>query len=162
MTRPVITSVAVLIALAGTGVAGPVGQEAAVPDVMELEDVIFPHEMHVDDLGIECRECHHETDAAKLKSPHPDYFADFWINCRICHHESQTPRAAQRCSECHHDNPFDIADETRSSKVVIHKSCWSCHEVGLGANASASCATCHENRPPAKTTRGGEAATDRP
>lgn len=160
--RTAIVSTALLVALAGTGIVGPAAEEPKMPEVMELEDVSFPHQMHLDDFGIECRECHHETDAAKLESPHQEYFADFWINCQICHHESRTPRTSQRCSHCHHDTPFDIADETRSAKVVIHQKCWSCHEVGAGAEASATCATCHSSRPPAKKSDGGNAATNSP
>jgi len=162
MMRTAIVGAAALVAIAGLGIAGLAAEENAMPEVMELEDVSFPHQMHFDDFGIECRECHHETDAAKLESPHEEYFEDFWIDCQTCHHESRAPREPQRCSHCHHDSPFNIADETRSSKVVIHQSCWSCHEVGKGAEASTTCGVCHAKRRPAKKNTNQDTATDSP
>ena len=90
----------------------------------------------------ECEACHHETNARMLDIPHVEYFADFWIDCTTCHHPSSEPQRAMSCSACHHC-PTHCADETLSSKVVIHASCWRCHEVGAGAAASGACATCH-------------------
>ena len=107
-------------------------------------DVEFPHQMHFDDMGMSCEECHHEINAAQLSMPHTEYFDDFWIDCLACHTDSETPSATQACSSCHHSDPTGIADETLSSKVVIHKSCWTCHEIGTGGEASATCDTCHQ------------------
>ncbi|MFQ5605012.1 MAG: hypothetical protein ACE5HS_17220 [bacterium] len=53
---------------------------------------------------------------------------------------------AQTCSNCHHTSPANIADETLRSKVVIHKNCWQCHEIGQGAEASANCGFCHSGK----------------
>jgi DnaJ-class molecular chaperone len=76
-----------------------------------------------------------------------EYFNDLWINCGTCHHKAGAEALGpQACSTCHHAKNGDIADETLSAKVVIHKNCWSCHEVGTGANASAACKTCHTAR----------------
>ena len=73
-----------------------------------------------------------------------NYFDDFWIDCKICHHESgDVTLKAQPCSKCHHTHPAGIADETLSSKVVIHKSCWECHEIGTGGEATTNCKLCH-------------------
>ncbi|MGB3564958.1 MAG: cytochrome c3 family protein [Thermoanaerobaculia bacterium] len=107
-------------------------------------EVKFPHQMHFDDMGVPCQDCHHEVNATKLDMPHSDYFDDFWIDCSACHSESGTPSTSQACSACHHSDPAGIADETLSSKVVIHKSCWTCHETGTGDEASESCGTCHQ------------------
>jgi hypothetical protein len=107
-------------------------------------DVGFPHQMHFDDMGVPCQDCHHEVNATKLDMPHGDYFDDFWIDCSACHTESGTPSTSQACSNCHHSDPTGIADETLSSKVVVHKSCWTCHETGTGDEASESCGTCHQ------------------
>jgi hypothetical protein len=107
-------------------------------------EVFFPHLQHTEDFDVACKDCHHETNAAELNIPHEDYFDDFWIDCKICHHEGGSGKLqAQACSKCHHSNPANIADETLSSKVVIHKNCWECHEVGTGKEASESCQLCH-------------------
>ena len=111
-------------------------------------EVEFPHELHFDGLEIECKTCHHEINADKLSIPHEDYFDDFWIDCQICHgHDGGQISQAQSCSNCHHDSPTDIADETLSAKVVIHKKCWECHEVEIGEQASRSCQICHTPTP---------------
>ncbi len=107
-------------------------------------EIYFPHQQHYEDFEVECKTCHHEINASNFKLPHENYFNDFYIDCRICHHENKTVTLnAQPCSKCHHQKPTDIADETLSSKVVIHKSCWDCHEVGTGGEATANCKMCH-------------------
>ncbi|OGU76601.1 MAG: hypothetical protein A2V93_00630 [Ignavibacteria bacterium RBG_16_34_14] len=106
--------------------------------------VVFPHQLHIEDLEIECVECHHQINAKELKTPHFEYFKSSWIKCEICHTETeQVKQKVFNCSECHHSSPANIADETLSSKVVIHKSCWECHEVGTGSDASETCSGCH-------------------
>ena len=139
-TRVALTILAVLLpaGLWAVNLAQNDGQE-----VLELGDVRFPHELHYDTLELECESCHHETQATELEIPHQEYFEDFWINCAICHRESPATSGPLACSQCHHRSPTDIADETLSAKVVIHQSCWECHEVGTGPQASQSCPTCH-------------------
>lgn len=121
-------------------------RKGGIPDIITspstLGEVHFPHKRHVEELGFDCHECHHETRAARLSFPHPDYFDDFWIDCKVCHHEVDTPMSPRDCAHCHH-YPRTIADETLSPKVVIHKDCWRCHEIGEGAAASRECKFCH-------------------
>lgn len=113
-------------------------------------EVRFPHQEHVNDLELPCDECHHETNAAPLAIPHDDIFRDFWVDCQICHHPEGSPELEpQSCSNCHRRTAGDVADETLSAKVVIHRRCWSCHESGTGVEASKSCGDCHaKSRPP--------------
>lgn len=109
-----------------------------------IGDVHFPHDLHIDDLELDCAECHHQIHAKDLDTPHPDYMKSSWIKCGICHDEnSGMSMQYYRCSDCHHSELENIADETLSSKVVIHKNCWSCHESGRGATASKGCPGCH-------------------
>ena len=106
--------------------------------------VHFPHDLHVEELELECGECHHQIHAAELDTPHPDYMKSSWIKCQICH-ETNSAMSEQyySCSDCHHSDLENIADETLSSKVVIHKNCWACHESGTGVTASHGCLECH-------------------
>jgi len=109
-----------------------------------MGDLIFPHVEHVEDMEIECDECHHETNAVPLDSPHEAYFDDLWVDCGACHHESgSTDLEPKSCYECHDSSLRDIADERLSSKVILHKNCWACHEVETGLEASQSCELCH-------------------
>jgi len=119
-----------------------------MPDVVTFNssagNVLFPHKLHVEDLELECVKCHHQISAVKLETPHPDYLESSWINCQLCHDPSQqTDKTYYKCSECHHENPNSISDETLSSKVVTHKGCWTCHESGTGVEASKGCPGCH-------------------
>jgi hypothetical protein len=109
-----------------------------------IGNVLFPHKLHVEDVEVECIQCHHEIRAKSLDTPHPDYLESSWINCQTCHSsDSGIKTDDYRCSACHHSENENIADETLSSKVVIHKNCWQCHETGTGADASEGCSGCH-------------------
>lgn len=121
---------------------GDQGVPAVIKSPSTRGEVVFPHQLHFQDFDLDCESCHHETDAAKLTFPHEEYFDDFWIDCKICHHETDAPKVAEACSNCHH-YPMDIAEETLSPKVVIHKDCWTCHEIGKGVEASKRCEFCH-------------------
>jgi len=117
---------------------------AAVATPPLMGEVIFPHDEHSEEMEVECDECHHETNASPLAFPHPEMFDDFWVDCQICHHAEGSVRLEpQACSNCHSATTKDAADETLSAKVVIHERCWSCHEVGVGAEASDACEDCH-------------------
>lgn len=112
-----------------------------------IGEVVFKHKEHVQDRGIKCVDCHHQINAKKLTIPHPDYFKSSSLNCDICHNPSEKlKQSTYVCSECHRTNPADIADETLSAKVVIHKKCWQCHQVTTGKDASKSCGSCHSGK----------------
>lgn len=109
--------------------------------------VVFRHQMHIKDLGVKCADCHHQINARTLNTPHPDYLKSSWINCTTCHSESgRVKQDVYNCSSCHQTNPMNIADETRSAKVVIHRQCWKCHPVATGEEASKGCEKCHSGR----------------
>jgi hypothetical protein len=110
-------------------------------------DVEFEHKMHFSDFEIDCIECHHEANASALDTPHAEYLETSSIDCSGCHREGGEAIKPHACSRCHPDTPADIADESLSSKVVIHEVCWGCHEVGRGRDASESCANCHQRGP---------------
>jgi DnaJ-class molecular chaperone len=100
--------------------------------------------MHAEEMELECDECHHETKAVPLGFPHEQYFDNFWIDCDTCHRENGSPdHEPQSCYNCHDTKLRDIADERLSPKVILHRDCWRCHEVGTGVEASESCEQCH-------------------
>lgn len=110
----------------------------------EVGYVIFPHDFHVTGVKMECVECHHQIHAVELDTPHPDYLTSSWINCQACHNPTTaSDQVYYRCDECHHTSPDNIADETLSAKVVVHKSCWKCHDTRKGVEASQGCVDCH-------------------
>lgn len=117
-----------------------------LPDIVLFEsatgDVYFPHTRH---QKMRCKRCHHQIHARELKTPHEDYLTASWIQCQSCHEtDSEFGDTYFKCSGCHHAEPESIVDETISSKVVIHKSCWKCHKSGTGVKASEGCSYCHE------------------
>ena len=138
-----------LLSCMGSPPPGPKGRElpGMAAGWAPIGKANFPHEKHAGEFEVPCVKCHHETNAKPLSIPHQNYFDDLWIDCGTCHHKAGAEALGpQACSTCHHARNGDIADETLSAKVVIHKNCWSCHEVGTGANASAACKTCHPVR----------------
>lgn len=125
--------------------AGAIPSDINIPS--SVGEVTFRHQMHIRDLAIKCAECHHQINANTLNTPHPDYLKSSWINCGTCHNESgKIKQDVYTCSECHHTAPVSIADETLSTKVVIHKQCWKCHAVGTGKEASMACDKCHSGK----------------
>jgi DnaJ-class molecular chaperone len=100
-----------------------------------------------------CQKCHHQIQAEPLITPHGSYLESSWINCQTCHSaDAETRSKYYQCSQCHQSNVENIADETLSSKVVVHKSCWECHKTGKGVKASESCGTCHQKQQQAMET----------
>jgi len=123
----------------GTDASGVAAQSGSM-----MGNVIFDHEEHADEMEIDCDECHHETNAAPLHYPHEQYFHDLWIDCNTCHREDGSADTGPRsCFDCHQAKRNGIADEHLSPKVILHETCWTCHEVGHGAKASESCQLCH-------------------
>jgi hypothetical protein len=165
MRRLLLFSPALLVGLAiSLAVARPVvqveeesGEEATLdvavdsaeaPDEIVTEapvgEVLFPHLMHVEALEIACDECHHETSAKPFVNPHPQYFKRLWGECKTCHRDDAAEGLAPgKCSSCHPASPDDTSDETLSAKVVVHRQCWNCHDVGVGSDASQECSYCH-------------------
>jgi Zn finger protein HypA/HybF involved in hydrogenase expression len=143
----VAASVIVFVAASSPSIADGVEIPAERTFPSSVGEVVFHHQMHLKDLGIKCVECHHQINAKKLNTPHPDYFKASSIKCEICHDETEKiKQKAYVCSECHRTNPINIADETLSAKVVVHKSCWKCHAVGTGTEASKGCEKCHSGK----------------
>lgn len=130
-------------------VGAPIDTPATPREIIfesSVGQVHFTHDLHVEELELECIECHHQIHAVELDTPHPDYMKSSWVKCVVCH-EPNTEMSDDyyKCSDCHHSELENIADETLSSKVVIHKSCWTCHESGTGVTASHGCKDCHVN-----------------
>lgn len=150
--------VAVISALLLLAFNPPAGAETGEIPVLKsfpssVGEVIFTHQMHARERAIACVECHHQINAKQLATPHPDYFKSSWINCEICHNQpgktnatGKFKQSAYACSGCHRTNPGNIVDETLSAKVVIHRQCWKCHQVGVGKQASKSCDLCHSGK----------------
>ena len=73
MNRTLLGCVLILVA-AGLAAGGPQGEDCPPdrppPDVIEIESsvgvVLFPHDLHAEDMATECNVCHHETDATPL------------------------------------------------------------------------------------------------
>jgi len=116
-----------------------------LPNIITFEssvgDVDFPHRVH-QKMG--CQKCHHQIHAKDLITPHDEYLTYSWVNCQDCHDESQNHSIYYGCAKCHHSNLENIADETLSAKVVVHKNCWNCHLSGTGVEASERCSYCHK------------------
>jgi hypothetical protein len=149
---PWVLSGLALLAVAALGAAAGTAPPDVVATPSSVGRVEFPHRAHVEDFGVDCAECHHETAAAPLDWPHPGYLEDYWLDCATCHRAETAQLPSQACSACHPDQPARAADQTASAKVAVHTSCWRCHEPGTGRDASAGCAFCHQRESSAAPT----------
>jgi c(7)-type cytochrome triheme protein len=144
--------------------AAPPARRPKMPSVITFEsalgEVQFPHRVH-QKMG--CANCHHQIHAKTLVTPHEEYLTYSWVNCGDCHDaDTAISTSYYGCDHCHHSNLENIADETLTAKVVIHKSCWNCHLSGTGVEASERCSFCHEQAetPPALSPENAEAALE--
>ncbi len=161
MSRFILYGVAAVLALGGTFViissssggqtSGYATQDETAAEGVAITEVVFPppaafdHEFHIDDVELECVECHHETEALRLVTPHEEYFEDLWITCDDCHHSDEVVLDPQACVDCHPRSLSGIKERIISAKVATHLSCWECHDSGTGAEASENCTFCHQD-----------------
>ena len=122
-------------------------------------EVVFAHQRHAEEYGAECVSCHHETVAANLAVPHPDYFDGFWVYCKGCHTGGPTPAVEGKCASSHPERLSGHNQEIPTTKVAIHRSCWSCHDRGTGASATKQCGFCHQRPASPRAAPAGAAAT---
>ena len=124
----------------------PIQRQSVAPDVPEkitlessVGNVVLPHDVHVKDVKLKCNVCHHQIRATELDTPHPDYLTSSagQIAKLAIAQILRTGKSTTSAPSVIIRSRNDIADETLSSKVVIHKSCWKCHEAGTGCSRQA-------------------------
>ena len=147
-----------LLLVAGTAAAATPQAPETVRWKSSVGDVVFPHQRHAEEFGVECVSCHHETVAADLAVPHPDYFDGFWVDCKGCHTGGTAPAVEGKCVTCHPERVSGLNQEMPTAKVAIHRSCWSCHERGTGSEASQQCGFCHQRPAPPRASPASSAA----
>ena len=109
-------------------------------------EVVFAHQRHAEEYGA-------ESVAANLAVPHPDYFDGFWVDCKGCHTGGPTPAVEGKCASCHPERVSGLNQEMPTTKVAIHRSCWSCHDRGTGASATKQCGFCHQRPASPRATK---------
>ena len=133
-------------------------------------NVLFDHQIHSDDYGLKCSDCHHSYDDTVKDKPvaceschtpkskyvpafgkngkfdHDLHSMDLGLACNDCHHNyyEEDGGEPQPCSDCHEPG---VEDDFMLGRVqAFHKQCIGCHEesgVTPGAN---DCSGCHEPR----------------
>ncbi len=114
------------------------------PKYVEFERIDFPHQRHVDDVGLECTVCH-SPDKHKMRIITKS-------QCMNCHHEQQD----LACSTCHlHQQElytgnipqFHISDQP-DIMAAAEVDCEGCHDVSQSGEVlqlvAESCVSCHE------------------
>lgn len=147
----------ILAVLAGAAVAGflapTVAQEVPAREILDNKGgrVIFTHQVHAEDYGFECSDCHHDDIGQETPiscgSCHPRAFDETF---RTEHQKAFSTEDA--CLRCHDDVPEEptLAEEDRPSIEDIplrtdafHRQCMDCHEENGGPYGSESCYQCH-------------------
>lgn len=115
--------------------------------------VLFSHNHHAEDLGLDCGDCHH--DGADPKHPeacgacHPPAFDAAYVAGH-----AKLFKSTQACSRCHAgapdpDRPTDKPDVAHVPlrADAFHAQCMNCHEQsGAGPYGEKSCSACHQQR----------------
>ncbi|WP_291327521.1 cytochrome c3 family protein [Desulfovibrio sp. UCD-KL4C] len=150
---PLTLIVAVLVIAAASGfLFAPPVEESPVRVVMDNSGgrVIFSHAKHVEDLGYDCADCHHDN----IGQDKP-------LACVTCHpvafdkkfrseHQKNFPDK-KACLRCHDEVPTGpLAKEDRPDTENIpllsdafHQQCMGCHEQDGGPYGADSCYKCH-------------------
>lgn len=153
---PIAVVVAVCIVVAAVGYLLPQDSpDAPTRVVMENSGgrVFFTHQLHAEDLGLACEDCHHDGLVEEGAKPlpcatcHPKEFDDEF---RLKHQKSFPSN--DYCERCHYTEPSaDMPDEDRPDTDMLpltgdafHWQCMGCHEsMGAGPYGDESCTECH-------------------
>ena len=148
-------------------VAGAVANLSGVQE--ETDRIIFPHNFHVEDLEMECIDCHESVARSKVLShsilPDMDYCLDCHDgdtapeDCELCHSQPDDPdtygwaptaglqfphstHLAQgfTCEQCHPGQSSLEAMAPRTPPTMIR--CMECHQTPA---TDAGCLACHES-----------------
>jgi hypothetical protein len=89
--------------------------------------VNFSHQIHAEDYGIECNECHHEFQDGE----------NVW----------KEGEPVKKCAACH--NPSESQGNVKKLRIAFHKNCKGCHQnlAREGASKEApyrKCTDCHQ------------------
>lgn len=91
--------------------------------------VLFNHQIHSQDYGFSCTDCHH----------HPED-ADAMLSCAACHVLPEGGELAQACLECHGPDEVDMTGVPAKTDS-FHSQCIGCHQdSGAGP---VECSACH-------------------
>jgi len=138
---------------------------AANQEGQSADYIIFPHELHVEDLEISCMDCHTTITASTKSSDHniptmddcgTCHDVEDVDNCGLCHSNADEPSGSSpllrgiefdhskhdgddfQCHVCHGSSE---SSEKRYIQVPSKPLCMRCHD---GESASWDCALCHE------------------
>jgi hypothetical protein len=101
----------------------------AVILLAQVDQIIFSHQMHAEDVGAECADCH---EAANTSLTVEDNLLPPMETCYNCHDEDET-----ECTVCH-TNPDEAGDYPR----YIEYPAKFAHKIHI--DAGQDCLTCHE------------------
>ncbi|MBI5444206.1 MAG: hypothetical protein HY900_23725 [Deltaproteobacteria bacterium] len=117
---------------------------------VKLVDAVFPHEVHIKDLGIDCLDCH---------TPRWNHGKTVMKNCNQCHH-AENPIGCVNCHKEQNQMYTGVGGEgipaTPSFKIELDVACKDCHaDVKKGkksdmAAVKTRCVGCHDEKIAAK------------
>jgi hypothetical protein len=134
-------------------------------------NVLFDHQAHIDNYGLECNACHHSVNASDTDAPgpcggchqedsvytsafgenglfdHPAHSDEFGLVCTDCHHTytEDDPGGPEMCSDCHNREAEDEYMLGRAD--AFHTQCIGCHEDFGVIPGQSDCDGCHMPRP---------------
>lgn len=133
----------------------------------EKRSLVFSHRLHVDDIGIECLDCHTTIPGSKKATdknlPGHDQCFECHDNdtatqeCKVCHIDPDNPEELENpvrefyfdhsfhieeqnleCDNCHRG--LEKVDYAQKENLPVMEQCFKCHD---DATASKKCESCH-------------------
>ncbi len=113
--------------------------EKFIAEHQDLENGPFSNTM-------QCATCHH-IEFTKTDWGHDMHSEDMMLDCTSCHHEdTDIEPEPQNCANCHFTGYLPADDPMPSLKNAVHTRCMDCHQdyYDEGLNG---CASCHYDEP---------------
>lgn len=152
---PVTVIVAALCLAAAAGYVLFPREKEEVPTRVVMENtggrVIFSHQVHAEEYGFECTDCHHD-----------DIEQETFLSCGTCHprdyddtfrvEHQKAFSSEDACLRCHDDIPegptLAVEDRPYTEDIpmrldAFHGQCMTCHEENGGPTEDDSCYACH-------------------
>ena len=127
VTRLLLAVISMCILFSGIAIAAENPHEQITID--GVRPAVFDHDTHLG-YGVKCGACHHKSK--------DEPFTDQEVI-------SQSSGKTLHCAYCHNDTFAN--EKLRALKIVMHKQCKSCHQVGVdGVKGPTRCHGCHKEK----------------
>ncbi len=102
-------------------------------------DWSFSHDFHIDDVGLECADCHQGVIDGKVSKS--GRWSPGMHSCQSCHRDNGVE---QVCADCHSRLDKDVRPGPQDSVLLDHTVSWNLRHGEIARASDELCSYCHE------------------